>query len=127
MSHTKGAESVNGTNGHTNEHTNGHTNGYTNGNDVSRSGLKVLIAGAGIGGLTAAIALRQQGHNVEVSSIMLEYRSFLADQSQIFESSRFAKETGAAIHIPPNAYGILKRLGIEGLDIGANECNNVRP
>jgi 2-polyprenyl-6-methoxyphenol hydroxylase-like FAD-dependent oxidoreductase len=29
-------------------------------------GLKVLIVGAGIGGLAAAIALRQQGHEVEV-------------------------------------------------------------
>lgn len=32
----------------------------------SMHGLKVLIAGAGIGGLAAAIALRQQGHHVEV-------------------------------------------------------------
>ena len=30
------------------------------------SPLSVLIVGAGIGGLAAAIALRQQGHNVEV-------------------------------------------------------------
>lgn len=28
--------------------------------------LKVLVIGAGIGGLSAAIALRQQGHQVEV-------------------------------------------------------------
>jgi monoamine oxidase len=29
-------------------------------------GLKILIIGAGIGGLSAAIALRGQGHEVEV-------------------------------------------------------------
>lgn len=31
--------------------------------------LKVLVIGAGIGGLSAAIALRQQGHEVEVCCI----------------------------------------------------------
>ncbi len=42
---------------------------YTNGDshpESASAGLKVIIAGGGIGGFTAAIALRQQGHDVEV-------------------------------------------------------------
>ncbi|TVY14426.1 FAD-dependent monooxygenase OpS4 [Lachnellula arida] len=83
----------NGANGHTGEH-----------------GLKILIIGAGIGGLTTAIALRQQGHEVHVCS----------PQRQIFEQSRFANELGAAIHLAPNSNGILRRLGIYAEDFGAN-------
>lgn len=58
--------------------------------------LNILIAGAGIGGLCAAIGLRQQGHTVNV-----------------YEKSRLAQETGAAIHLAPNCHGILKRLGLD--------------
>ncbi|KAL2812178.1 hypothetical protein BJX63DRAFT_397188 [Aspergillus granulosus] len=65
--------------------------------------LRVLIVGAGIGGLTAAIALRQQGHDVV-----------------IFEQSQLATETGAAIHLAPNANGLLRRLGIFAEEFGAN-------
>ena len=36
---------------------------------VAPQPLKVLIVGAGIGGLTSAIALRRQGHHVEVRCI----------------------------------------------------------
>ncbi|CAI7600515.1 unnamed protein product [Penicillium discolor] len=65
--------------------------------------LKVLIVGAGIGGLTAAIALRNQGHDI-----------------QIFEQSHLATETGAAIHLAPNANGLLRRLGVFAEQFGAN-------
>lgn len=70
--------------------------------------LKVLIVGGGIGGLTAGLALRRQGHDV-----------------QIFEQSRLATETGAALHLAPNANGILKRLGIFAEEFGANLMERV--
>ncbi|KAM3075223.1 hypothetical protein ACMFMG_007330 [Clarireedia jacksonii] len=71
----------------------------------STPALRILIVGAGIGGLTAAATLRKQGHEVE-----------------IFEKSSFSSEAGAAIHVPPNANGLLKRLGIDLEESGANLC-----
>ncbi|KNG85740.1 hypothetical protein ANOM_005720 [Aspergillus nomiae NRRL 13137] len=70
--------------------------------------LRVLIAGAGIGGLFAAISLRHAGHHVE-----------------IFESSRFATELGAAIHLPPNVHGLLRRFGINPEEFNCNDAQFV--
>jgi len=77
-------------------------NGFTN-NGAQKTGLRILIVGAGIGGLTAAIALRRQGHEI-----------------LIFEQSQLASELGAAIHLQPNSNGILRRLGIYAEKFGAN-------
>ena len=56
---------------------------------------RVLIAGGGIGGLTAAIALGRARHRAEV-----------------LERSQFAEETGAGIQLGPNATRTLRRLGV---------------
>lgn len=55
----------------------------------------ILVVGAGIGGLTAAIALRQAGFHVEV-----------------FERAAELKEIGAGIGISANAIRVLKHLGL---------------
>lgn len=67
--------------------------------------LHVVIAGSGIGGLTAAIALRQQGHRVT-----------------ILEQSRLSQETGAAMNIAPNCSGLLAGIGVDLAKIGAVDC-----
>ena len=59
------------------------------------SSLNIAIAGAGIGGLTAAIALQRAGHNVTV-----------------FEQSRAFLRVGADINLTPNAVRALDGLGV---------------
>lgn len=44
----------------------------------------------------------------------------LIDTRQLFEQSQFASELGAAVHLAPNANGILRRLGIFAEEFGAN-------
>ena len=57
--------------------------------------MKVLIAGGGIGGLTAALCLRQGGHDVSV-----------------FESAPALGEIGAGLQLGGNAVRVLDALGL---------------
>src|SRR5579872_6520601 len=57
--------------------------------------MRVIIIGAGIGGLVAALTLRRAGIEAEV-----------------FEQSAALREIGAGIQISPNASRILERLGL---------------
>ncbi|MGV3623707.1 MAG: flavin-dependent oxidoreductase [Archangium sp.] len=57
--------------------------------------MRVVIAGAGIGGLTAAMALAAAGHEVTV-----------------YESTRELKPLGVGINLLPHAGEVLQRLGV---------------
>lgn len=58
--------------------------------------LKILIAGGGIAGLSAAVGLRRAGHTVHV-----------------YERSALNNEIGAAIHVCPNAARALLAWGLD--------------
>lgn len=57
--------------------------------------MRVLVVGAGIGGLTAGLALRQAGIDVHV-----------------YEQAAALREVGAGLLIGPNAVKVLRRLGL---------------
>jgi hypothetical protein len=71
--------------------------------------LKVLVVGAGLVGLCAAISLARQGHNVH-----------------IYEKSGFAKEIGAAFSLSPQAHKILKDLGVDTGNMEPCTCDLYR-
>jgi salicylate hydroxylase len=58
--------------------------------------LRIAIIGGGIGGLTAALALRAQGLDVTV-----------------FEQAEVVREIGAGVSLHPNAARLLKRIGLD--------------
>jgi salicylate hydroxylase len=59
------------------------------------AGLKIAIAGGGVGGMAAAIALRKSGHDVEVFEQAVDY-----------------KRVGADVNLTPNAVHALEALGV---------------
>jgi 2-polyprenyl-6-methoxyphenol hydroxylase-like FAD-dependent oxidoreductase len=64
-------------------------------NTEQQQPLPIFIAGGGIGGLAAALALSRAGFSV-----------------RLFERAREIKEIGAGIQIGPNAFHVFERLGI---------------
>lgn len=58
--------------------------------------MNIVVVGAGIGGLSAAIALSQKGHHIRV-----------------FERSQDLSEFGAGIQIAPNAVRLLYAWGLQ--------------
>lgn len=66
------------------------------GEHKAKVALKIILVGAGLGGLATAIALTQSGHNVTV-----------------FEQTPVLGEVGAGIQVPSNSTKILFKLGLE--------------
>jgi salicylate hydroxylase len=64
--------------------------------DTMTSEAKIVICGAGIGGLTAALALHQRGFDVTV-----------------FEQAETLSEVGAGLQLGANAVRVLSSLGLE--------------
>ena len=58
--------------------------------------IRIIVIGAGIGGLAAALTLGRSGFEV-----------------QLFEQASVLREIGAGVQISPNATRILRRLGLE--------------
>ena len=72
--------------------------------------MKITIIGAGIGGLTTAIALEQKGFEVE-----------------IFESFPEMKRMGAGIVLANNAMSVFQRLGLsETIYKNSNRISSLR-
>ena len=71
--------------------------------------LKIIIVGAGIGGLAAAIGLARNGHQVT-----------------IYERSTSTTDIGYAFRITANSDRCLKHLGIDTIAGGAVAANSNR-
>lgn len=69
--------------------------------------MKITIIGAGIGGLTAAIALKQKGFEIE-----------------IFESASEFKKAGSGINLAINAMQVYKKLGLYDTIFEAGSLTN---
>lgn len=71
--------------------------------DLPFGSLSFVIVGAGIAGLSAALALRKKGHHVVV-----------------LEKSKFATEQGAALTLSPNCSILLKQLDLQPESFGSD-------
>ena len=72
--------------------------------------LRVVIVGAGLGGLATSIALRRCGHEV----IILEAAAVLSEVKlvNVVDKSAHGYQVGAGIQVAPNSSRLLERWGV---------------
>jgi salicylate hydroxylase len=75
--------------------------------------LHVIVVGAGLGGLAAAIAIRQSGHDVTICEQAPALGEVCIQPSSLPSSTdRGINQVGAGIQIPPNSARVLERFGV---------------
>src|SRR5689334_24298535 len=68
---------------------------HTRRNQMVKNDLPIIVAGGGIGGLAAALALARTGHSVHVLEAGADFR-----------------EVGAGIQLGPNVFRMFEQLGL---------------
>lgn len=93
-------------------------------NTMGEGGFDIIIIGAGIAGLAAAIALAEKRNNVtileaapKVSVLPALCQTLLANPCQKLAA------VGAGIQLPPNSMHVLKSLGVDD-EAGFSDLNN---
>ena len=87
-----------------------------------------MIVGAGIAGLSAALALKKKGHHVVVglqTPPPVPVVAVAKGSPQVLEKSKFATEQGAALTLSPNCSILLEQLDLQPESFGSDLVHHV--
>lgn len=96
--------------------------------DLPFGSLSFVIVGAGIAGLSAALALKKKGHHVVVglqSPSAVAGFALAESPPQVVEKSKFATEQGAALTLSPNCSILLNQLDLQPESFGSDLVHHV--
>ena len=89
--------------------------------------LKVLVVGAGIGGLSTALALAKDGHKVIVIESVKEFLEVSVSNPPLNnERQLICHQVGAGIRVPPNSSRLTRSWGVDFSNIKKSTANGLR-